>query len=282
MATKRYIVTLDDVRKKYSSPPSWIRITTITMLCKFMCDVDIEKIRAAFADGPIRIRRKGALTNGFEWSLKSTAFYNQVTVGYEDQYSNKSIKMFPNGSVQVAGCSDLRDCKRIMKQLAFLVQGILEREEPLKIENFRVVMINTNFSMNSSVNLMKVIEVLAAENKFNVSYNPIEIERLPTNPLTENDRFIVSFNPERYSAVKVKFHPAANTKQVTASIFSTGKIIVTGAETLREIALAYEVLNEKLQSTKLEATKEDTFDVIKGSKFDDIVSKLKQEGVKRF
>ena len=260
MATKRYIVTLDDVRKKYHpSPPSWIRITTITMLCKFMCDVDIEKIRAAFADGPIRIRRKGALTNGFEWSLKSTAFYNQVTVGYEDQYSNKSIKMFPNGSVQVAGCSDLRDCKRIMKQLAFLVQRILECEEPLKMENFRVVMINTNFSMNSSVNLMKVIDVLSAD-----------------------PSFVVSFNPERYSAVKVKFHPASNTKQVTASVFSTGKIIVTGAETLREIALAYEVLNEKLQKTKIEATKEDTFDVIKGSKFDDIVSKLKQEGVVRF
>ena len=260
MATKRYIVTLDDVRKKYhSSPPSWIRITTITMLCKFMGDVDIEKIRSAFADGPIRIRRKGALTNGFEWSLKSTAFYNQVSVGYEDQYSNKSIKMFPNGSVQVAGCSDLRDCKRIMRQLSFLVQKILEREEPLTIDNFRVVMINTNFSMNSSVNLMKVIDVLSVEPKF-----------------------VVSFNPERYSAVKVKFHPAANTKQVTASIFSTGKIIVTGAETLREIALAYEVLNEKLQSTKLEATKEDTFDVIKGNKFDDIVSKLKQEGVTRF
>jgi len=260
MATKRYIVTLDDVRKKYhSSPPSWIRITTITMLCKFMGDVDIEKIRSAFADGPIRIRRKGALTNGFEWSLKSTAFYNQVSVGYEDQYSNKSIKMFPNGSVQVAGCSDLRDCKRIMRQLSFLVQKILEREEPLTIDNFRVVMINTNFSMNSSVNLMKVIDVLSVEPKF-----------------------VVSFNPERYSAVKVKFHPADNTKQVTASIFSTGKIIVTGAETLREIALAYEVLNEKLQSTKLEATKEDTFDVIKGNKFADIVSKLKQEGVVRF
>ena len=260
MATKRYIVTLDDIRKKYTpSPPSWIRITTITMLCKFMGDVDIEKIRSAFADGPIRIRRKGALTNGFEWSLKNAAFYNQVTVGYEDQYSNKSIKMFPNGSVQVAGCSDLRDCKRIMRQLSFLVQSVLKREEPLAIDNFRVVMINTNFSMNSSVNLMKVIDVLSSDKKF-----------------------VVSFNPERYSAVKVKFHPASNTKQVTASIFSTGKIIVTGAETLREIALAYEVLNEKLQTTKIEATKEDTFDVIKGSKFDDIVSMLKQEGVVRF
>lgn len=262
MATKRYIVTLDAIRRAYhTSPPSWIRITTITMLCKFLGDIDIEKIRAAFADGPIRIRRKGALTNGFEWSLKNAAFYNQVTIGYQDQFSNKSIKVFPNGSFQVAGCSDLRDCKRIVRQLTHLVQHALELEKPMETEKFRVVMINTNFSMNSPVNLMKVIDVLSAEKKF-----------------------LVSFNPDRYSAVKVKFHPAENTKQVTASVFSTGKIIVTGAETLREIALAYEVLNAKLQTTKIfsETTTADTFDTIKGSKFSDLVAKLKQEGVKRW
>lgn len=261
MATKRYIVTLDSIRSKYKSPPSWIRITTITMLCKFLMDIDIEKIRAVFADGPIRIRRKGALTNGFEWSLKNTAFYNQVTIGYEDQFSNKSIKVFPNGSFQVAGCSDLRDCKRIVRQLTHLVQQALELEEPPKTEPFRVVMINTNFSINAPVNLMKVIDVLSRDKNF-----------------------VVSFNPDRYSAVKVKFHPADNTKQVTASVFSTGKIIVTGAETLREIALAYEVLNEKLQTTKIqsESTSEDTFDTIKGSKFSELVTQLKQEGVKRW
>jgi TATA-box binding protein (TBP) (component of TFIID and TFIIIB) len=261
MATKRYIVTLDDIRRKYPSPPSWIRITTITMLCKFLMDINIEKVRAVFADGPIRIRRKGALTNGFEWSLKNTAFYNQVTIGYEDQFSNKSIKVFPNGSFQVAGCSDLRDCKRIVRQLTHLIQQALELEEPPKTEPFRVVMINTNFSINAPVNLMKVIDVLSVDKNF-----------------------LVSFNPDRYSAVKVKFHPADNTKQVTASVFSTGKIIVTGAETLREIALAYEVLNEKLQTTKIqgEPTPEDTFDTIKGSKFSELVANLKQEGVKRW
>jgi TATA-box binding protein (TBP) (component of TFIID and TFIIIB) len=224
-------------------------------------DINIEKVRAVFADGPIRIRRKGALTNGFEWSLKNTAFYNQVTIGYEDQFSNKSIKVFPNGSFQVAGCSDLRDCKRIVRQLTHLIQQALELEEPPKTEPFRVVMINTNFSINAPVNLMKVIDVLSVDKNF-----------------------LVSFNPDRYSAVKVKFHPADNTKQVTASVFSTGKIIVTGAETLREIALAYEVLNEKLQTTKIqgEPTPEDTFDTIKGSKFSELVANLKQEGVKRW
>jgi TATA-box binding protein (TBP) (component of TFIID and TFIIIB) len=161
----------------------------------------------------------------------------------------------------VAGCSDLRDCKRIVRQLTHLVQQALELEEPPKTEPFRVVMINTNFSINAPVNLMKVIDVLS-----------------------KDKNFLVSFNPDRYSAVKVKFHPADNTKQVTASVFSTGKIIVTGAETLREIALAYEVLNEKLQTTKIqgEPTPEDTFDTIKGSKFSELVANLKQEGVKRW
>lgn len=257
MATKRYIVTLDAVRRQYKDPPSWIRITTITMLCKFLQEIKLDTIREAFAGGPIRIRRKGALTNGFEWTLFETKFYNQVTIGYKDQYSQKSIKVFPNGSFQVAGCSDLRDCKRIVRQLVHLISGILKCQ--LKTEDFRVVMINTNFSVNAHVDLSKVIQTLTAEK-----------------------RFVVSFNPDRYSAVKVKFHPAENTKQVTASIFSTGKIIVTGAETLREIALAYEVLNAKLHPTKLEPMPQDTFDIIKGVKFDQLVERLKQQGIERF
>ena len=69
---------------------------------------------------------------------------------------------------------------------------------------------------------------------------------------------------------------------MTASIFSTGKVIVTGAETLREIALAYEVLNEKLQHTKLTKTTEESFDCIKGTKFTDIVKKLISMDVQRF
>ena len=137
-----------------------------------------------------------ALTNGFEWSLKNTAFYNQVTIGYEDQFSNKSIKVFPNGSFQVAGCSDLPDCKRIVRQLTHLVQQALELEEPPKTEPFRVVMINTNFSLNSSVNLNKIIAKFA---------------KIPG--------FKVTFDPDRYSAVKVKFVPGPGMKQVTASIF---------------------------------------------------------------
>ena len=227
--TFRYIVTLDAIRKKHDNAPSWVQITTITMTCKLLASerINLDLIREAFRkDGSIRIRRKGALYDGHVWTMKETTFYNQVTIGYRDQYSTKSIKVFPNGSFQVAGCSDLYDCQRVSKQLSFLLSSILKLSEPLTAEAFRVVMINTNFSMNRPVNLNTIIEELSRERAM----------------------FEVSFNPDRYSAVKIKFKPRPEMKQVTASVFSTGKIIVTGAETLKEIVFAYDVLNTKLKS----------------------------------
>jgi hypothetical protein len=229
--TFKYIVTLDSIRKKHANQPSWIQITTITMTCKLFAAsrIDLDAIREAFRfEKSIRVRRKGALYDGHIWTMKETTFYNQVTIGYTDQYSTKSIKVFPNGSFQVAGCSDLYDCQRVSKQLAFLLGQILQIE--LSSDAFRVVMINTNFSMNRPVNLHMILEHLGRD-------------------------FDVSFNPDRYSAVKIKFRPQNDMKQVTASVFSTGKIIVTGAETLKEIAFAYDILNTHLKRMTFDSSR---------------------------
>ena len=109
-------------------------------------------------------------------------------------------------------------------------------------------MINTNFSLNASVNLNKVIQ------KF-----------------SQDKRFKVTFDPDRYSAVKVKFSPKPEQKQVTASIFSTGKIIVTGAQTLDEIAGAYETINRVITTDVLvkPVAVPELFDNIMGASFEE-------------
>ena len=96
----------------------------------------------------VKLRMKGSKSDGFEWKLRETKFYNQVTLGYVDNVSTKSIKVFPNGSIQVAGCSDLFDCNRVIRQLAYLIKILLNIENPIPTNSFRVVMINTNFSLN--------------------------------------------------------------------------------------------------------------------------------------
>jgi TATA-box binding protein (TBP) (component of TFIID and TFIIIB) len=139
-----------------------------------------------------------------------------------------------------------------MKQLSFILGIVLDLEKEVPIGDISISMINTNFSLNASVNLRAVI------GKFS------------------NNMFKVTFDPDRYSAVKIKFAPAPGMKQVTASVFSTGRIIVTGAQTLDEIALSYEIINRTITTDALVkpvATPE-LFDVILGAKFKEWVEIL--------
>lgn len=258
-----YLLTIDEFRNAFPEDfkPSWIKITTITMVSNFIQNIDIKRLRAVFEDvGTYRMKRSGTTTEGFEWKLKPTTFYNQVTLTYHDSYSTKSVKVFPNGSIQVAGCCDLFDCKRIIIQLIHIFKIFLDLKIEVSSDSFRVVMINSNFSLNYNINLMKVSDWF---------------ERY-------NDIFKVSFEPDRYSAVKIKFKPAHEMKEITCSIFSTGKIIITGAETLKEIAFAYNIINQHINENpeiRVSRTEDtDVFDIFLGYKCDPFVKHLKSKG----
>jgi TATA-box binding protein (TBP) (component of TFIID and TFIIIB) len=258
-----YLLSINEFRNELPEDirPSWIKITTITMVSNFLQNIDIKRLRAIFEDiGIYRMKRAGSNTSGFEWKLKPTTFYNQVTLTYHDTYSTKSVKVFPNGSIQVAGCCDLFDCKRIITQLIHIFKVFLDMDVKVTSDTVRVVMINSNFSLNYNINLMKVSDWF---------------ERY-------NDIFKVSFEPDRYSAVKIKFKPAHEMKEITCSIFSTGKIIITGAETLKEIAFAYNIINQHINenpSIRVSRTEDtDVFDIFLGYRCDPFVKHLKENG----
>jgi TATA-box binding protein (TBP) (component of TFIID and TFIIIB) len=92
----------------------------------------------------------------------------------------------------------------------------------------------------------------------------------------------VSFEPERYSAVKVKFKPAEEMKQITASVFATGKVIITGACTLKEIAYAYNIVASTIHSDPSLAVKPtakvDVFDRYMGYDTGKMVRALRNKG----
>jgi TATA-box binding protein (TBP) (component of TFIID and TFIIIB) len=263
--TFSYLLTLDEFRERYPEElkPSWIKITTITMVSKYMHEIDIPKLKEAFKNKIINIDMENSKEkNTFKWSMKPTTFYNQITLVYTDDFSTKSIKVFPNGSLQVAGCSDLFDCKRIISELCLIFEKYLGTTSVAPIDTFRVVMINSNYSLNYNINLMKTVA---------------QFEKYP-------DIFKVSFEPDRYSAVKIKFKPAEEMKEITVSIFGTGKIIITGAETLKEIVYAYNIINEninedpEIRNSKSQVT--ELFDTFIGYKVKDLVSILEQRNFK--
>jgi TATA-box binding protein (TBP) (component of TFIID and TFIIIB) len=271
METFDYILKLNEIRRNFigrqSHPdPSWIRITTITMCSSFDQKIDLVKFREGFqANGPIRLRNSGSKFEGFEWNLaepkknKKGSFYNCVVIWCKDFYSTKNVKLFPNGSIHVAGCSsNTFNCWMVLKHVTWIVSKIMGIEN-LQPQPPRIAMINTNFSLNKQVNIKRVIAYFKS-----------------------NPKFKVTFHPESYSGVKVAFAPEKGMKEVTTSIFSTGRVIVTGAQALNEIVMAYKTINEGFASSiemfgdKL-PPKPETFNAIMGATFEEWVRVLNEK-----
>jgi TATA-box binding protein (TBP) (component of TFIID and TFIIIB) len=273
--TYSYLLTLDEYRRRIPDEfkPSWVKLTTITMISNFQKPIDMAEMKKQFnldtENERFQLSRKGNGTDSkfikSPWAakIKATTFYNQVTLTYNDLYSTKSIKIFPNGSVQVAGCSDLFDCRRVIKHVGCYLETIFKDKTYIPpMEGYKVVMINSNFSLNYNINLRLVCKEFS---KY-------------------QDTFKVSFEPDRYSAVKVKFKPAEDMKEITTSIFGTGKIIITGAQTLREIADAYRIINDTINDipnvrvSPCPQDKIELFDDFNGHKIDKCLKFLKSKG----
>jgi TATA-box binding protein (TBP) (component of TFIID and TFIIIB) len=253
-ATKEYVSNMirirDCVKRRMDTTgpvPSYISLTTITSTFMLDTEINIEQIRAFLKRG-IRTMRTGD-DQGFEWEIKENHFYNQVTAVYVDSYSRKSVKFFPNGRVHVTGCSDLYDCARIRALVELIATTCFDKT--VLSSEFMIHMINTNFSMNSNLNLTQVMDVC------------------------EQNGCDVSFKPENYSAVKVKFVPLGGAKKVTASIFSSGCILITGATSLKDITTSYAFLIKILSGVRMGPSKvQKTFEIFMGFSFDDEWRKL--------
>jgi len=213
--TFSYLVTLNEIKDNAPSGDvtSFPKLITITMVANTGRAMDLPRVRESFPSDGLRVRFDKS-PDANVWHLKQTQFYNQVTLFYTDKSSTKSIKIFSNGSIQVAGCTDLFDCHRVIRQVVVVINHTLGID--VNIQEFRICMINANFQFNKDVNLRNCARHLSDQPGMNVN-----------------------LSRDRYAAVKVKFKPADDMKQMTASIFSTGKAILSGAETLKEIALGY-------------------------------------------
>ena len=227
------------------------------MTSSFNTQIDTKFINEYFEKNEtIRIRSKNSKYS-FVFHKSPTDFFNQVSIYTDDYKSRKSVKLFPNGSIHVSGCGDMMDCERILLQINCVISYIIKKK--VVASDFNVHMINSNFSVNKFVNLYKVFD---------------EFGRYGHD---------ATFNPDRYSAVKIKMDvsgvPGSSAgRRTTVSIFSSGKIIVTGGKTLSEVIFAYktilDIIFRKSQEIVVgDVQVKDTFDTWRGYKIERLLEK---------
>jgi len=180
--------------------------------------------------------------------MDNTAFYNQISIRTRDDYSEKSVKLFPNGTVHLSGGNNPHDGERILNQVAFIMKEVLELEELPVMNPFEISMINSNFHFNVVLNSHKVRDRFDKVTDFKASYEP-----------------------DRYSAVKIKFKPGPGMKKMTVSVFKSGAILVGGAQKLEELVAAYDIILSYIDPSMFVARVEvpKKFDTIMGATFDE-------------
>jgi len=209
---------------------SYISVSTITMICDLDCEINTQALSANFQspEFPICILKKTKAHNEYEITKRGKtikSFYNQITINYID-HSTKSIKVFSNGRLQMTGLSSVNDANSavntLIKILHLSQNAIISTK--VSIKDIYIAMINSNFSFNFGIDILKL--KLHLEKKYK--------------------DFQIIYNPDVYPGLKIKHKTEFGTSSIF--VFSTGNVVITGVKSLIEIEKSFVCISETINN----------------------------------
>ena len=255
--------------------PSGVSISTMCCSAKIGTEIDIENIQdylqidkndiltVKLNDTKIRTLLEQKTKNRRKKKIpkkgKTQKFYNQITVvvriGHEptddiNKEKTINVKLFKNGSIQMSGCKRIEDVNNVINKLTYrlkekkgkLDEGVIKQIEfikdhdSLKITDFKIDMINSNYQVNLQIDRSKFYRLLLKK-KISASY----------------EKCI-------RACVIIKYCPPEDNlqeKEISIFVFQKGNIIITGAKSRNQVSSAYNYLNKILLEHADEISKKD-------------------------
>lgn len=213
--------------------PSPTAVSTMTVTAQLnVSSVCRDKLLVAVGwmegEGPLTAERKPTRPTS---RPPKPDFNNQTTV----RYGSKSIKMFRNGSVHVTGCKSMADFVQAVSAVcdAMTQAGI----EPggVRVTGFDTQMINVTFNANATLGLRELRELCLMRG------------------------WGAMYDADVYPGLNVKI-PVCQDRRVTALVFRSGSVILTGAKTAAHVQEAHQqltrILDEMVQAAQARAPPE--------------------------
>jgi TATA-box binding protein (TBP) (component of TFIID and TFIIIB) len=262
----KYVDYLNVKNKEIEKLPSGLSISTMCATSKLNTKiniVNIEKYLQLNSNDILAIEKdstKALITkNKYKKKKKedlipkkTTYFYNQITVDIRstcgdtnnlDKEPRINIKIFKNGTIQMAGCKTINDTNIVLNKLICRLSEIkaiiendvivekkfIENYNTITITDFNIYMINTNYTLSILIDREKLYKLLLLK-KIKAIYEPCI-----------------------RACVIIKYTPLENNleeKEVSIFIFQEGNIIITGARSISHILSAYYYTNNILTTHK--------------------------------
>lgn len=250
------------------------QISMVTVVCQLAIEqpaspdqskaLDLNLVRELCA----KHVRKSKSSKKYKDDKKYQSFYNSVTL----VFGSKAVKVFSNGKLHITGCKSVTEAETCAKSfLRLLMAGggdddvnIDEAVEQV-VYSTRVLNINccvrTRDSGGTPISLEKLQQKLQKMPQQTTRRR--EEEDAAAAAEAEEDGADIAdapasvtstrYNPDIYQALvaKVRCEPRA-TKDVSALIFYTGTVMITGARRPADIEKAFELVCEQMMDKSIE------------------------------
>jgi len=262
--------------------PDDLRISTITITCSFQTNFNVENIgkymdmtpnkivSVLYGDNEINHRSILILKKKPKKKKRvKKSFYNQVTLKIMSETKNKpvNVKLFRNGSIQMTGCKSIDDCISILRTLCIELK---KKKAIIDITKEKQIELKPFVSSIDEVELNKVnnLKVVMINSNFNIGF---KIERSSLYKILLNDGILSTFEPCVHACVNIKYQ-CENQDVISIFVFESGAIIITGAKNKTHIVQAYNFITKKLYDNYNQIVKNDIKDILQNINIMDMLN----------
>lgn len=240
-----------------------LRISTMTAVAK-LCDmINIENMFESIQiDDVVKFVEYKEKHKGYSKKLdkkprkqkKRVTFYNQSTIHIYNNGKIVNVKLFNNGKVQMTGLKYEKQGLEVLD----IVKDIFMRnydlefldKKTLNIENYDIVLINSDFDIKYSVNREILHREIINKGLYS-SYEPcmypgVNIKYYFNN---NNDKCGICKCTEKCNG-KGRGCGNGQCKRVTIAVFASGKIIITGGRSIEQLVDSYDFIKGVLSDVE--------------------------------
>lgn len=228
--------------------PSPLRISTITALCNIGCEVPLDELfnNLVVNDKVQYVHFKDLPDKGVPNKVKkkkvSKSFYNQLTLILRlSDTRSVNIKVFKNGQLQMTGVKSTDEGHQSVATLITELEKVMPANYQFKKNGYKTVLINSDFSIGYKVSRNKLYQLLDQHYGMYVSYEPCIYPGV-------NCKFFWNQNNPSNNGVcmcskgcsgKGDGSGPGKCKKVTIATFQSGTVIITGANTEKQLQDAH-------------------------------------------
>jgi TATA-box binding protein (TBP) (component of TFIID and TFIIIB) len=176
-------------------------------------------------------------------------FFNQITlhVFFENKLMN--VKLFNNGNIQTTGIKKTDQAPILINQLIDYFQDINVFQDDVKLINHRLVCINSDFDIEYDVD-REVLHREIIELGMYSSFEPCIYPGVNIKYYINNNNCDGICCCENICNGKGRGDGDGNCKKVTIAVFTSGKIIITGGQSLEQVNEAYRFIKNFMDEYK--------------------------------